>query len=50
MGCLTKLEIYLKEHLFILALAGIVVAGIEIIVIIFACFLRKAVIEDDKNY
>lgn len=50
MGCLTKLELYLKEHLFILAIAGIVVAGIEILVMVFACCLRRAVLEDERNY
>ncbi|XP_039264683.1 CD151 antigen-like [Styela clava] len=50
MGCLTRLEQYLKDHLFILAIAGIVVAGIEILVIVFACCLRKAVLEDEQSY
>ena len=47
MGCLNSLEQYLKDHLFVLAVTGITVAVLEILVMIFSCFLRKAI--DKQN-
>ena len=48
MGCLTKLEVYLKNHLFILAVTGIAVACLEVLVMLFSCCLRSA-IDDEKD-
>ena len=53
MGCLVKLENYLKEHLFILAITGVAVAILEIMVMLFAWFLRRAIKdeeEEEKSY
>nr|CAB3229076.1 CD151 antigen-like [Phallusia mammillata] len=47
MGCLTKLELYIKEHLFILAVTGTAVACLEILVMIFACCLRSAIKKEE---
>jgi len=49
MGCLTKLVLYLQDHLFILAITGIAVACLEILVMIFACCLRRAVKEEEEE-
>ncbi|XP_076808409.1 CD151 antigen-like [Clavelina lepadiformis] len=51
LGCLSKLEEYLKDHIFILAITGTIVACIEILVMIFAWCLRSAIRnEEDEPY
>ena len=49
LGCLARLEKYLKDHLFILAITGVVVAILEIMVIVFSCFLRQAVKDEEEE-
>jgi len=49
MGCLVKLEYYLQEHIFVLAVTCIVVAGLEIFAMIFTCFLRSAIKKEEEE-
>jgi hypothetical protein len=49
MGCLVKLEAYLKEHIFILAVTCIVVACLEVLAMLFTCWLRKAIKDSDEE-
>ncbi|XP_009860231.2 CD151 antigen-like [Ciona intestinalis] len=49
MGCLTRLEQYLKDHLFILAITGTAVACLEILVMIFTCCLRSRIREEEDE-
>lgn len=49
MGCLVELERYFKEHLFVLAVTGIAVACLEVLVMLFACCLSKAIKDEEKE-
>lgn len=51
MGCLIKLELYIQEHVFVLAVAGISVACFELFVLLLGIsFRRKIQIENNKPY
>lgn len=49
-GCMTKLEKYFQNHLIVLAIAGFAVAGVQLAVMIFACCLRRSIVEDKIRY
>ena len=49
MGCLTQLELYIQKHIFFLAVTGVAVACYEILVIIVAFLLCKAVKNTSKQ-
>jgi len=49
MGCLVKLELYLQEHIFILAVTAIVVAGLELFAMLFTCWLRTAIRKEEAE-
>jgi len=49
MGCLVKLEYYLQEHIFILAVTCIVVAGLEVFAMLFTCWLRTAIRKEEEE-
>uniref|UniRef100_H2YH80 Tetraspanin n=1 Tax=Ciona savignyi TaxID=51511 RepID=H2YH80_CIOSA len=49
LGCLTRLEEYLKNHLFILAITGTAVACLEVLVMIFTCCLRSRIKQEEEE-